>query len=92
MHSDLRKLIEPSSHIYQPRDMCDLSKDFAMFEWSKPNHLYKVSIQNKLREEAAVQGPVICDKCLIIPVPEITACFRIDIQNVLSHVTEPEMV
>ena len=63
MHSDLRKLVKPSSHSYQPRDMCDLSKDFSLFEWSKPNHLAKVLIQGKLKEEAEAQGAVICDEC-----------------------------
>ena len=63
MHSDLRKLIEPSNHIYQPRDMCNLSKDFSVFEWSKPNRLAKVLIQKKLEEEAKIRGASICDRC-----------------------------
>ena len=63
MHSDLRKLIEPSNHTYQPRDMCSLSKDFSVFEWSKSNHLAKVLIQKKLEEEAKIRGASICDRC-----------------------------
>lgn len=63
MHSDLRKLIKPSNHIYQPRDMCDLSKDYSTFEWSKPNHLAKVLIHEKLKEEAKSWGTSICDRC-----------------------------
>lgn len=63
MRSDLRKLVKPFSYTYQPRDMCNLSKDFSTFEWSKPNHLEKVQIKKKLKEEAKTRGTDVCNRC-----------------------------
>ena len=63
MQSDLKKLVSPPDHIYHPREMCRLSEDFAAFEWSKPNHLAKIQIQDKLEKEAKAQGPDICIRC-----------------------------
>ena len=63
MQSDLKKLVAPPSHIYHPKEMCRLSEDFAAFEWSKPNQLAKVQIQEKLKTESKALGTTVCNRC-----------------------------